>query len=214
MHRLSLCKTETARFPFKDSAKTLSSICNVPRDKTKIVIIRKNDKVFSSAGHPQMGRLVRMAGVFFDCHPHFGPCLRMGCPIRSGMTRRMAGRPRMRDATICERKDKGGRAKDPSRDGVCLTTVRLAMAKTVKELEAASAASGGRCGSLCNSRPERQGLGRSPSKHSFAPSASHEEHPHPRPAGIRKGKFVPAKMPGQGRTGYGKWRAILKMGVW
>ena len=161
-----------------------------------------------------MGRLVRMAGVIFDCHPHFGPCLRMGCPIRSGMTRRMAGRPRMRDATICERKDKGGRAKVPSRDGVCLTTVRLAMAKTVKELEAASAASGGRCGSLCNSRPERQGLGRSPSKHSFAPSASHEEHPHPRPAGIRKGKFVPAKMPGQGRTGYGKWRAILKMGVW
>ena len=35
----------------------------------------------------KMGRLVRMARVYFGRRPHFGPYLRMRCPIRSGMTR-------------------------------------------------------------------------------------------------------------------------------
>ena len=42
--------------------------------------------------------------------------------------------------------------------------------------KAASAANVGRCGSLCDSRPERQGLGQSPSKHKsgLAPFSPHE----------------------------------------
>lgn len=57
------------------------------------MLIRKNDKVLSSVGHPQNGRLVRMARVYFGRRPHFGPYLRMGCPIRPGRTQRMAGHP-------------------------------------------------------------------------------------------------------------------------
>ena len=56
------------------------------------------------------------------------------------------------DATICERQEDGGQAEVPSRDGVCLTTVRLAVSEAKREELAV------------------KGL-----EHSSAPVANHEE---------------------------------------
>jgi len=89
VHRLSLCKTETARFPFKDSAKTLSSICNVPRDKTKIVIIRKNDKVFFVCRPSSNGASGEDGARFFRPPSSFRALFEDGMPdqarhVRSG----------------------------------------------------------------------------------------------------------------------------------
>ena len=58
----------------------------------------------------------------------FNPISDIFRPFDCGNSAR-GGRCVIVDATICERREKGGQAEGPSRDGVCLTTVRLALAR-------------------------------------------------------------------------------------